>query len=79
MPDLDHIEIRQQAERGGDNRHGDLADKQHLAAAVHIRHQTAEQRKDQDGQETRHTDTADYDRLIRKCAQMPEQRPQLHL
>ena len=63
----------------GGNQHGGLGDEQHAPAVEGICHQPADQRKQQDRDEPCQSHPADRDGLVGEHAQMPVDRPGLHL
>ena len=78
-PDADGAKISEHPQRQGGAQHGGLGDEQHPPAVESIRHQPADERKQDDRDEPCQPHSADSQRLVGEGAQMPVDRPGLHL
>ena len=78
-PDADGAKISEHPQRQGGSQHGGLGDEQHPPAVERIRHQPADQRKQDDRDEPCQPHPADSQRLVGEGTQMPVDRPGLHL
>ena len=78
-PDADGAKIGEHPQRQGGSQHGGLGDEQHPPAVESIRHQPADERKQDDRDEPCQPHPADRQRLVGEGAQMPVDRPGLHL
>lgn len=79
MPELDHVQKRQQAQGQCYQRQDGLREEQDGTAVVPVGNQSAHQGESQDSHEANAADNAHSNWIFAQLADVPEQHPLLHL